>query len=52
MGRSVRGFVATEGRVDLIAPERDAYRAGASEALRLTGHDDPELEALVQRVLA
>jgi predicted short-subunit dehydrogenase-like oxidoreductase (DUF2520 family) len=53
-GPVARGDTATVAAHLSALPEaeRDAYRAGASEALRLTGHDDPELEALVQRVLA
>jgi predicted short-subunit dehydrogenase-like oxidoreductase (DUF2520 family) len=53
-GPVARGDAATVAAHLAALPddERDAYRGGASEALRLTGRDDPDLEALLQRVVA
>lgn len=53
-GPVARGDVATVAAhlAALPADERDSYRFGASEALRLTTGHDAELESLLQRVLA
>jgi predicted short-subunit dehydrogenase-like oxidoreductase (DUF2520 family) len=52
-GPVARGDVATvASHLDALpAGERDAYRALASEALRLTGRDDAELRAILEHAI-
>ncbi|MGH9031910.1 MAG: DUF2520 domain-containing protein, partial [Acidimicrobiia bacterium] len=53
-GPVARGDAATvAAHIDALPDgERDAYRALAATALRLTEHDDPELDALVMGAFA